>query len=123
VPRLWRLLEENVNLYPPNLREYRRRRGRLLVAMALANAGLKDSARAVALRARADASIDPTRDLVYIEAMLRNLLGDRDECLRLLGLYLATNPNDRSTVARDETWWWDGVREDPRFKALVGAAQ
>ncbi len=120
VPRMWQLLEENVDLYPPNQREYRRRRGELLVAMTLVRAGLPDSARRVALRARGETP-DPTTDLVYIEAMLRNMLGDRDEALRLVGLHLAANPQDRATMARDYTWWWAGIRDDPRFKTLVGA--
>jgi tetratricopeptide (TPR) repeat protein len=119
VAQLWHLLDQNVDLYPPSQREYRRRRGQLLVAMALANAGLKDSARAVALRARAGADVDPSRDLIYIEILLRNLLGDRDEALQLLKLYLVTNPQDKSTIARDSTWWWRGLREDPEFKRLV----
>lgn len=123
VDRMWRLLEENVNLYPPNQREYRRRRGEMLVAMTLVRAGLADSARNVAQRARADATVDPTRDLVYIEAMLRNMLGDREEALRLVGSYLAANPQDRATMARDYTWWWAGIRDDPRFRTLVGASQ
>ncbi|HEU5262790.1 MAG TPA: protein kinase [Gemmatimonadales bacterium] len=120
-PRMWRLLDENVKRYPPNAREYRRRRGEMLVAMTLVRAGLPDSARRVALRARADATIDPSRDLVYIEAMLRNMLGDRDEALSLVGTYLATNPQDRATMAKDETWWWRGLRDDPRFQRLVGS--
>ena len=119
VPRLWRLLDRNVALYPPGDQEYRRRRGQLLVAMGLANAGLKDSARAVALRARAGADVDPTRDLVYIEMLLRNVLGDRDEAIQLLKLYLVTNPQDKSTIARDSTWWLRGLREDPEFRRLV----
>jgi tetratricopeptide (TPR) repeat protein len=121
VPRMWQLLEQNVALYPPNQREYRRRRGELLVAMTLVRAGLADSARSVAVRARADATVDPIRDLVYIEAMLRNMLGDRDEALRLVGSYLAANPQDRASLAKDYTWWWAGIRDDPRFRSLVGA--
>jgi hypothetical protein len=108
-----------VALYPPAQREYRRRRGQLLVAMAIANSGNKDSARAVALRARAGADVDPTRDLVYVEMLLRNLLGDRDEALQLLKLYLVTNPQDKVTIAEDNTWWWRGLRDDPEFKRLV----
>jgi hypothetical protein len=87
--------------------------------MALANANLKDSARAVALRARAGADVDPTRDLIYVEILLRNLLGDRDESMQLLKLYLVTNPHDRETIAKDSTWWWRGLREDPEFKRLL----
>jgi serine/threonine-protein kinase len=121
IPKAWKVLEEDVALWPPNARDFRRRRDQILVAMALANAGLKDSADRVAKRARADATVDPTRDLVYFEAMLRNRLGDRDEALRLLEQYLATNPQDRATLAADQTWWWRGLRDDPRFKQLVGA--
>ncbi len=118
----WQLLDSNVALYPPNERDFRRRRGQFLVAMALVRAGLPDSARAVALRSRADATIDPVREFVYIEAVLRTMLGDRDEALRLLTTYLATNPQDRASLAKDDTWWWAGLRDDPRFKKLVGLA-
>lgn len=120
VGNAWQLLAENVKLYPPNEREFRRRLGQLWVAMALARAGLPDSARAVAVRSRADPSIDPARELVYFEVLLRNMLEDRDEALRLLGIYLATNPQDRASVASDDTWWLRGLRSDPRFKELVG---
>jgi TolB-like protein/tRNA A-37 threonylcarbamoyl transferase component Bud32 len=120
IEKAWQLLDEYVKIYPPNQREFQRREGQLFVAMALVRAGLPDSARAVALRSRADATIDPGRELVYFEAMLRNLLGDRDEALRLVGIYLATNAQDRATLAKDDTWWWQGLRDDPRFKALVG---
>ena len=119
IGRVWQLLERNVGQYPPNQREFRRRRDQLFVAFALIRAGLKDSARAVASRSRADATVDPVRELTYFEVMVRNLLGDREEALRLLTLYLATNPQDRTTIAKDETWWWRGLRDDPRFKALV----
>ncbi|MGH7537705.1 MAG: protein kinase domain-containing protein [Gemmatimonadales bacterium] len=121
VGKLWRLLDQNVALYPPPQREFRRRRGALLVAMALAHAGLKDSARTVALSARAGADVDPTRDLVYVEILLRNLLGDRDEALQLLKLYLVTNPQDKMTIARDSTWWWRGLRGDPEFERLLSS--
>ena len=119
VPALWRLLDRNVASYPPPQRDFRRRYGQLEVAFALVNAGLKDSARAVALRARAGADVDPTRDLIYLEVMLRNLLGDRAEALQLLKLYLATNPQDKVNIARDSTWWFRGLRDDPEFKRLV----
>jgi len=120
VSKAWQLLEQNVKLYPPNQREFRQRRGQLLVAMALVRAGLPDSARNVALRSRSDATVDPTRELVYIEALLRNMLGDRDEALRLISVYLATNPQERPSMANDDTWWWRGLREDPRYRRLVG---
>jgi hypothetical protein len=51
--------------------------------------------------------------------MLHNLLGDRAEALQLLKLYLATNPQDKVNIARDSTWWFRGLRDDPEFKRLV----
>jgi serine/threonine-protein kinase len=120
VQRAWAIVEEDVSLWPPNARDFRRRRDQMMMALVLANAGLKDSADHVAIRARADASIDPNREVLYFEAALRNRLGERDESLRLLEQYLATNPQDRSTLANDQSWWWRGVHDDPRFKQLVG---
>jgi eukaryotic-like serine/threonine-protein kinase len=122
IAKAWRILDEDVKLYSPNERDFHRREAQLFVAMALVRAGLPDSARAVALRARADATVDPGRELLYYEAMLRNMLGDRDEALRLVGVYLAANPQDRTSMAKDESWWWEGLRDDPRFKSLVGSA-
>jgi len=119
IPKLWRLVDQYAAMFPANLRDYRRRRGQIFVAMALATAGRTDSARAVALRARADATVDPSRDLIYLEVALRSILGDRDEAIRLLTLYLATNPQERPSLANDHTWWFAGLRGDPRFQALV----
>jgi len=125
VPALWRLLGQNVAQYSPADREYRRRRGELFVAMALANAGMKDSARAVALRARAGAGadIDPTRDLIYIEILFRSMAGDRDEAIRLLKLYLVTNPQGKANIAADSTWWLRELRADPEFRQIVGLSK
>jgi hypothetical protein len=118
VAQAWRILEQDVKLYPPSDTAFRRRRDQLLVSFVLLNAGLKDSADRVALRSRADATVDPNRELIYFEASLRNRMGDRDECLRLLAQYFAANPQDRLTLANDESWWWHGVHEDPRFKEI-----
>jgi serine/threonine-protein kinase len=123
VPALWSLVDKYARMFPANQQEYRRKRAQLLLAMALANAGLRDSARNVAMRSRADPTVDPTNDLIYIEVAARNVIGDRDEALRLLGRYLATNPQDRVSIARDETWFFNGLRDDPRFKALVGTGR
>jgi hypothetical protein len=92
----------------------------MLVAMALVRADLPDSARAVALRSRGNVTIDPTHDLAYYEAQVRGLLGDRDEAFRLLGIYLAANPQRRDGLARDETWTMRDLRSDPRFATVVG---
>jgi hypothetical protein len=48
------------------------------------------------------------------------MVGDRDEAIQQLGMFLATNPQRREDVAQDQTWWIRDLRSDPRFKALVG---
>jgi eukaryotic-like serine/threonine-protein kinase len=120
IPKAWQLLEEYERQSPPNQRASSRLYGQMLVALALARAGLKDSARAVALRSRGDAEIDPTRDQALVESLVRIILEDKDEALRLLSTYIATNPQFRASLARDQTWWFQSIRDDPRFKALVG---
>jgi tetratricopeptide (TPR) repeat protein len=120
IDKAWKLLEEYVQLSPPNQREFLRLRGQMLVAMALARAGLADSARAVAVRSRADATMDPPRELVSFEAIVRTILGEKDAAIRLLGLYYATNPQQRSSTDKDESWWYRDLKGDPRYEALVG---
>jgi eukaryotic-like serine/threonine-protein kinase len=124
VPALWKLVDQYARLYPDSVKqEYRRKRAQVFLSMALANAGLRDSARAVLTRARGNPTIDPTNDLMYLEVAARNVMGDREEALRVLKTYLATNPQDRETIARDDTWFFKGLRDDRRFIQLVGTGR
>ena len=123
VPALWKLVDQYARMFPENQQEYRRKRAQILLSMAIANAGLGDSARSVAKNARGDPTVDPTNDLMYLEVAARNVMGDREEALRLAERYLATNPQDRESFARDQTWFFKGLRDDPRFKALVGTGR
>ncbi|HET8625185.1 MAG TPA: serine/threonine-protein kinase [Gemmatimonadales bacterium] len=118
----WKMAEEYVRLSPPNVKEYRQHEGQMLVAMALARAGLPDSARAVALRARADAALDPTRELALWETYVRTMLGDKDEAFRLLSTYLAANPQDRPSNT-DPGWWLRDLTSDPRWKSIAGPSR
>ena len=121
IPNAWRLLKKYAEFPPPSTQPWRRLYGQMLVGIALARAGLADSAKAVALRSRGDAAIDPTRDLLQLEAVMRVILGEREEALRLLSTYVAANPQLRAAMARDETWWFKDLRQDPRFKVIIGA--
>ena len=120
VPKAWKLLDEYVKIAPASSREFNQHFGQILVSMAIARAGLTDSARRVAERARADATVDPTRDLAQYEAAARLIMGDKEEALRLMTTYIAANPQVRSAMAKDQTWWFEALRTDPRWRSLIG---
>ena len=83
IPAAWAWLDEFIELSPPQSRAQHEHQGLQYVAMALARAGLPDSARAVARRGRADADVDPVRDLALLESISRSWLGDFDEAVDL----------------------------------------
>jgi TolB-like protein len=119
VEAAWRHYNEYLHLVPPTARAYYEHYGQMLVAIALARAGLADSADHVAVRARADSTLDETRDLLQLEAVVRTLLGERDRALDLLRSYLTANPHLRASLAREQTWWFRPLRADPRYRELV----
>jgi hypothetical protein len=80
---------------------------------------LADSARQVAQRSRGTPDVDPTRDLVYMDAFVHTLLEDRGEAIRLLKVYLAANPDQRKGMADDTGWWWRSLQDDPAYQQVV----
>jgi serine/threonine-protein kinase len=122
----WREMEELRRRTPADDWPFREREARILVAAALARAGQSDSARRVLEHARADAVVDPQRELLSFEAFVRTLLGtegDRAEAFRLLRIYVAANPAHRAGFADSQSWWWKPLRDDPRWAELVGGAR
>jgi TolB-like protein len=119
IARVERIYPRYLELSPPNARAYHEHYGQMLVAIALARADLRDSAHAVALRARADTSVDASRELALLEAIVRTILGERDAALRQLGIYLEANPQLRAGMARDKTWWFKDLRGDPRYREIT----
>jgi serine/threonine-protein kinase len=120
VDSVWSVYRQFVKLSPAGRRQVDSLRAGDLVALALFRAGLPDSARAVAVRSRANPQVDPAAEVVEIEARFRAQIGDKDEAIRLYSRFLANNPQTRPYAKLDERWWWDPVRDDPRYKALVG---
>lgn len=120
IPRAWQLLAQYVELSPPGLRELNRRKGQMYVAAALARAGATDSAKAVAGRARADATLDPGREVAYFETVARLIMGDKDGAFQEFSAYLASNPQRRESLTDDDSWELRDLRADPRFAVLVG---
>ncbi len=119
IPRAWQLADSLADRWPEPVREYQERFDRILVAVALARAQLPDSARAVLVAARADRRIDPRGELRGLEAFARATLGDDDEALSLLEGYLRDYPEHRAGFAKLNSWWWQGINQEPRFARLV----
>jgi tetratricopeptide (TPR) repeat protein len=122
IDEAWQVLDMYVELSPEQVKQFNRVDGQMWVAMALARAGLADSARAVAARARPGPDIDPVRELAYTESVVHTWLGDYEEAIRLLGLYLAANPTETESLANDQTWYLEDLRAQPEFRSLVGQA-
>jgi class 3 adenylate cyclase/TolB-like protein len=120
VPRTWELLEEYVALSPPGDKEFNEHKGEMLVAMALTRAGLADSARAVAVRARAGPEIDSTREVPFWESAVRSMLGDIDEGLEQLSIHVAANPT-YGQGGGAEPWYRQELERDPRYAIVVAA--
>jgi eukaryotic-like serine/threonine-protein kinase len=123
VNKAWQLADSLVKLAPQSEREYQRLNAHMMVAATIARAGLPDSSRHVAQRSRGRPEIDPTRDLLYAEAFVRTLLGDRAEAIKALKAYLAANPEKRATFVDDPSWWFRSLQDDPRYRELVGTPQ
>ena len=37
--------------------------------------------------------------------------------------YLAEHPDHRRGFAKTNTWWWQGLQTEPRFKTLIASAE
>ena len=117
VPLAWELVELGERLTSPQHRALFGSVLKIQVAAVLARAGLSDSARAVIQRTRSLAPEDPEQWIAYNEAHAWLLLGERDEALRALGMYLEATPQDKAYIAEDP--WFQDLRDDPRFAELV----
>ena len=118
----WKLADSLPLMVPAGRQDIEGREARMLVAMTLARAGLMDSARRVAERARGGPDIDPTQSLVWDEIYVRILVGDKDAAIKALKSYLAANPKVRANLAEQPNWWFRSIEDDPRYKALVGTS-
>jgi TolB-like protein/tetratricopeptide (TPR) repeat protein len=125
IDEAWQRLDEFAELSPPQVRDVNRHRGMMYVAMALAQAGLPDSARAVAVRGRVSAEEDPLRELDFFEALARIAMGDYDEATKRMGFYLAANPGQldayRQEISNGEVdWYLRDLVDFPGFRSLLG---
>ena len=120
--RAWALRDSLVARTPERQRGFTDRKARIIVAGALARANMPDSARRVLLNAREGArDVDPGGELAGFEAVIRVILNDNAEAVRLIKDYLAINPDHRRGFAQNTAWWWRDLQGDPAFRRLVGA--
>ena len=59
-------------------------------------------------------------ELLLYEANFRAQIGDKDEAIKLITRFFANVPTQRAFAKDDESWWLAPIREDPRYKTLVG---
>ena len=123
VDRAWELQAQVVDFASEGGRGFLDLQGRVLVAGAIARAGMADSARAVLMAARkaaADSGVDPHQDLLGLEAYIRSVLQDYDEAIDLLKSYVAANPGHAFEQVIGTAWWWREVRNHPRINEIGG---
>jgi TolB-like protein len=94
---------------------------RILVAGAIARAGLADSARSVLRESRGNPQIDPTRELLLRQAFVyATILEDDDAAVAHLREYLTANPDRVEGFREHGHWWWRGLRQNQDFQRLIG---
>jgi serine/threonine-protein kinase len=118
----WRLVEQLQDLTPKDQWPFNQLDAQIAVAAVLARAGLADSARHVLDRSQGNSDVDPTQDLLYTQAFVRTILGDKDRAFELLKRYIAGNDERRTGLAEDYQWWFRDLRSDPRYQQLIGSA-
>jgi TolB-like protein/tetratricopeptide (TPR) repeat protein len=124
-PKLWEILDQFSAASPPAMQDIHRRSGMVYLAAALARTGMQDSARSVVRRARPTADIDPLRELAHLETMVWVAIGDEQEAVRQLQLYLTANPQALGGLRRDAEraelpWYLQPLLDEPAFRQLVG---
>jgi hypothetical protein len=118
---IWKAYRDYTQANKVDKPEYAQKRGGMIAAMGLIQAGLPDSARAVMTRSQGSESIDPGGDLIQFEMFARAQLGEKERALTLLGRYLASHPQQRAFAKNDESWWLDPLKDQPRYKQLTGS--
>lgn len=120
VAAAWRAYARLDSLLPAGEPHPFRNLGRTLVGTVIGRTGLADSAREVLVDARLPTELrelDPNLDLVALEAFARTRLGDLDTAFALMRRYAAVNHGFERGGARH--WWWEDLRQHPRFEELV----
>jgi TolB-like protein len=129
IDEAWRIAALLHELAPPNQKQREQVQNQMIVAGVIARAGsiemrlpLVDSAQAVLERAAAAVTpdIDPSRELLAIEAYSWLLLGDRDRAVMRLEQHAMADPQRYARSNEGVSWWWRDLEGHPRFRSLMG---
>ncbi|HKV76037.1 MAG TPA: serine/threonine-protein kinase [Gemmatimonadales bacterium] len=121
--RAWKLADTLLKMTPEGDTAFAGLQSRTIVAVVLARAGQRDSARRLLARSRENPVIDPQYDLSYIGSFAWLQAGDTTEALKSLKAYLVANPARRQTFAQDPGWWLRGLQDNPQFRQIVGSGR
>jgi TolB-like protein len=123
VDSAWRYAGQYATMFPEKTRDMARRKAEVFVAGTIVRAGLADSARRVLLRTRLSPQEDPRREVGQYEIVVRVMLHEQDEAVRLLQDYLTVHPDHRAGFASRTVWWWRDLQGNPKFQALIAGAR
>jgi tetratricopeptide (TPR) repeat protein len=123
--RAWRLVAALDSATPAPKHDFAVAQGHILVAGALARAGLPDSARSLLQRTRRTIThdMDPNQELLSQEAYIRTLAGNADTAIDLLKRYVAANPGHEFLQQAGQVWWWRELRTHPRWREIGHAGR
>ena len=130
IPEAWRLARRVDSLAPAAGRWMQSHLAQVVVGGVIGRAAraapagpprqlLADSAHRVLLRARGDATTDPTQELVGYEAIMLTQMGEYDDAITLLKQYVALNPDHSFRVGTNVHWWWKDLKNHPGFELLI----
>lgn len=115
--RAWALADRVVALSPPTRLQEVIPMAHMQVAIVLGRADLADSARSVIKRTREEAGQEARVFSACEEAAAWLAIGETEESLEALGVFLDANPQEKTYIASDS--WFEALWNDPRFKELV----
>jgi serine/threonine-protein kinase len=122
VDSAWTYARQYAALFPDSARVVPRKKAEVFVAGTLVRADLKDSAEHVLKRTRATPAEDPRHDVQGYEVVVRVMLKEQDEAIRLIEDYLTVNPEHRKGFAARTVWWWRDLQSNPKFQQLIAGA-
>ncbi len=119
----WAYARQYAELFPDSARALPRKRAEVFVAGTLVRAGLKDSAHHVLLRTRATPQEDPRHEVQGYEVVVRVMLNEQDEAIRLIEDYLTVNPDHRRGFAARTVWWWRDLQGNKKFQRIIAGGR